>query len=1165
MEEYFDRMEEETLACYKIASIAREKGMDPEKIVDVRLAKNMAERVEGLIAVAAPQLVGTGLTLRIIELEKEYGALDWRVALVIAEEVAKEKFCKFSDQREAMEVGIRTGFAYHTCGIVAAPLEGFIELKIRKRKDGKEYVAPCYAGPIRGAGGTAAAVSVIITDYVRIKMGYEAYDPDESEMNRYRAEISDYHERVTNLQYFPSEKEILFLAGRLPVQIDGDPTEVFEVSNYKDLPRIETNRIRGGMCLVFAEGLSQKSPKLWKRLSVWGEKFGLNWGFIADFLALQKEIKAKTKVTDDKRKIAPNYTFINDLVAGRPVLTHPMTYGGFRLRYGRNRTSGFSSASINPAVMHLLHGYIATGTQLKMERPGKACSITPCDTISGPIVRLTDGSVIEIRTIDEARSYSSRIDKILFLGDILFSYGDFSENNHVLVPCGFNEEWWARELEQRSIELFGAIDIEKMAALAGMEAERLDRLLLPNAKVTATESISLARQGVPLHPQTTFFWIGIKPEQLKALVEWMSSGTIAMDGQEIEKIVLPYRPEKWLLERTGILHSTVGQEFIVIKKEQARSLLFSLGYNGDFLDILGKIDLQKETLENINMLSGVQVFDKAGTFVGARMGRPEKAKMRKMQGSPQVLFPVGDEGGRMRSFQSANEQGKVNADLPIYYCRKCNRETIYPICERCDSPAQQRFFCKSCGIIETTDCRLHGPAKTFKKQDISINDYFKMAVDKLGMRTFPDLIKGVRGTSNKDHIPENLVKGILRAKHDLYVNKDGTIRFDMTEIPLTHFRPKEIGTSVERLIMLGYLTDAKGKPLEDENQVVELKPQDMVLPAGTEALDEQSHIVLQRVCAFIDDLLVLHYGLRPFYKVKSKEDLVGQLVIGLAPHISAGMVGRIIGFSSTQGMLCHPLYHAAMRRDCDGDEACVIMLMDGFLNFSRQYLPDSRGAKTMDAPLVMTLRLNAAEVDDMAHGLDIVWQYPLELYKAALQYKPTSEVKIEQIRVRLGTGNEYSGMGHTHDTTSINMGINCSAYKALPSMEEKLKGQMDIAERIAAVNENDVARLVLEKHLLKDTKGNLRKFSTQQFRCVKCNEKFRRPPLSGICSACGGKIIFTVSEGSIIKYLEPSISLAHKYQVPIYLRQTLDLLKMRIEGLFGKEREIQQGLGKWFG
>src|SRR3989338_2372658 len=110
-------------------------------------------------------------------------------------------------------------------------------------------------------------------------------------------------------------------------------------------------------------------------------------------------------------------------------------------------------------------------------------------------------------------------------------------------------------------------------------------------------------------------------------------------------------------------------------------------------------------------------------------------------------------------------------------------------------------------------------------------------------------------------------------------------------------------------------------------------------------------------------------------------------------------------------------------------------------------------------------------------------------------------------------------------------------------MEEKLKGQMELAEKIRAVDAVDVARLVIEKHLLRDIKGNLRKFSMQEFRCSKCTEKYRRPPLIGKCLACGNRLIFTVSEGTIIKYLEPAISLSDKYNIPAYLKQVLELKK----------------------
>ena len=36
-------------------------------------------------------------------------------------------------------------------------------------------------------------------------------------------------------------------------------------------------------------------------------------------------------------------------------------------------------------------------------------------------------------------------------------------------------------------------------------------------------------------------------------------------------------------------------------------------------------------------------------------------------------------------------------------------------------------------------------------------------------------------------------------------------------------------------------------------------------------------------------------------------------------------------------------------------------------------------------------------------------------------------------------------------------------------------------------------------------------------------------------------------------------------EVGCYLKQTLELTRRRIEGVFGKDKERQEGLGKWFG
>ncbi len=1165
MRQYFEEIDLKTKNAYSVAEQARKQGFDPEDRVDIPLAIDMAERVEGLVSAISPQIKGTGIPKRLRELEKQYDVLDWRISLIIALEIAQEKFCTFKDKLEAMETGIRVGFAYHTLGTVASPLEGFTNLKVRKRRDGKEYLALLYSGPIRSAGGTGASVSVIIADYVRKQMGYDVYDPTEEEVKRTIIEIYDYHERITNLQYLPSEKEIMFLVNNVPVQIDGEPSEDIEVSNYKFLERIETNRIRNGPCLVIGECLAQKAVKLWKQLSKWGNDFGMeHWSFLENFITVQKEIKSKGRITRGDKRIGPDYTFMADLIAGRPILTYPMRYGGFRLRYGRTRTSGFSSYAIHPATMHVLDKYLAVGTQLKLERPGKAATLTSCDFIEGPIVMLQNGSVLQLNDEKEAKRVAREVKEILYLGDILINYGDFFNRGHPLVQPGYCEEWWGLELEE-AVNIYCDNNYKTAESFIGISSSRLkgfvEHPFINHPSLSEAVTISKKLQ-IPLHPCYIFYWTAITPEDFEKLVTWFGNAAIIEEGGHAKKLVLPYQQEqKKFLENIGMPHLLVQHEFVVLEGQIAEAAILFFPNSEVSNEISGGIDSKTDDiLSLLEKCTGLKIMDKAGIFIGARMGRPEKAKLRKLKGSPSVLFPIGEEGGRLRSFQAALETGVVTSDFPNYYCTACRLESIFKICGKCSKLCSLRYSCKTCGLLDTNICP-HGKAQPYSNRKIDIKEAYEAAAAKTKIKVIPENLRGVRGTSNKGHVIEHLAKGILRAKYDICVNKDGTTRYDMTQLGITHFRPKEIGLSISRAGELGYTKDCHGNEISSEEQVFEIKPQDIILPSGFESTNEGAGKVLLRIAKFIDDLLQNLYNAPPFYNLTDEEDLIGHLVLGIAPHTSAAIVGRIIGFSRTQGFYAHPMFHAAMRRDLDGDESSIILMMDALLNFSRQYLPDHRGS-AQDACLVMTSRLNPAEVDDMVFDLDVAWSYQLEFYRSCMNSR--NDFKIEKIGDRLNTYRQYEEMGYTHETSSINAGVLCSAYKTIPTMEEKLRGQMELAKKIRAVDAADVAKLVIEKHFLKDIKGNLRRFSTQEFRCSKCNERFRRPSLHGKCDKCDGKLMFTVSEGSVVKYLETSLNLAYTYETPLYLKRSLEVTKRRIEGVFGREGDKQTGLTKWF-
>ena len=143
---------------------------------------------------------------------------------------------------------------------------------------------------------------------------------------------------------------------------------------------------------------------------------------------------------------------------------------------------------------------------------------------------------------------------------------------------------------------------------------------------------------------------------------------------------------------------------------------------------ISNFEKSEKVLDCINFVSKFKIKDKAGEFIGTRMGRPEKAKLRKLQGSPNVLFPVGIEGGRLRSLQAACEVGKVRGDFPIFHCETCNKETIYNICDipplnQFDATATllQDFFTDKPDYtpysVEMADRRIFDPQKALDPYD----------------------------------------------------------------------------------------------------------------------------------------------------------------------------------------------------------------------------------------------------------------------------------------------------------------------------------------------------------------------------------------------------------------------------------------------------------------
>ncbi|MGB8233320.1 MAG: DNA polymerase II large subunit [Methanobacterium sp.] len=1112
---YFEGLEEETLKLYEIAKNARLKGHDIELEPEIPLAKDLAERVEGLVG---PK----GVASRIKELEDDISREE--VAFQIAREIVtntdvegKEDSLEVKEQKS--DQAIRTALAILTEGVVAAPLEGIAKLKIKRNFDSGWYLAVYFAGPIRSAGGTAAALAVLIGDYIRLSLGLDKYKPIDTEIERYVEEVELYESEVTNLQYSPKPDEVRIAAKHIPVEVTGEPTDKIEVS-HRDLERVETNNIRGGALLAIAEGVIQKAPKVLK----YAKKLKIDgWEWLGDFS------KSSDSENDDGDTPKVDDKYMRDIIGGRPVLAYPHAKGGFRLRYGRSRNAGLAAMGIHPATMEIVE-FLAVGTQMKIERPGKGNCVVPVDSIEGPIVKMKDGSVVKVESEQQGKKIKYQVDEIIFLGDMLVPFGEFLRNNHVLLPAGWCEEWWVQTIIKSS----------------DYSEEDLDIQSLKTDKIDSKTAFELSEKyHVPLHPNYTYFYHDVTRQDINQLVTYLHENIgiddIDMDlnydrktfSKELneEKLENPLSsgvtvkigPEKRILEVLGIPH-TVDGENIVVAHDHAYALLKTLNKPLNLVD-------DSTTLEAINLVSPVNIMAKAPTYLGARVGRPEKTKERKMKPAPHALFPIGTNGGSRRNIVDAAKKGTISVDIARCKCTECGVGSMQAICPVCGARTV--------------------PTSSGNKR-INLGNLLKKAYENVGVRKM-DEIKGVIGMISEDKFPEPLEKGILRSKNDVFTFKDATIRHDSTNLPLTHFIPREIGVTHQKLKELGYTNDIHGNMIENDEQMIEIKIQDVVI-------SENCAEYLIRVSHFIDDLLDEFYGLERFYNILTKEELVGQLIVGLAPHTSAGVLGRIVGFTKAACCYAHPYFHSAKRRNCDSDEDSIMLLLDALLNFSKVYLPSTRGGR-MDAPLVLSSRIDPEEIDDESHNIDAMSEIPLELYEKTLEFAKPSEVLdlVDNVKKRLGTEDQYEGLIFSHETSSIHSGPKLCLYKMLPTMKEKVDGQIKLAERIRAVDQKGVVEGVLMSHFLPDMAGNSRAFSRQKVRCTKCNKKYRRIPLSGDC-VCGSNLILSISKGSVVKYLEISKDLSQRYPIDNYLVQRIELIESGINSLFESDKSKQSSL-----
>ena len=188
---------------------------------------------------------------------------------------------------------------------------------------------------------------------------------------------------------------------------------------------------------------------------------------------------------------------------------------------------------------------------MKIERPGKACAITPCDIAEGPWAILRNGEFRQYNDVESFQKDRSNMSSIWDNGELVLGYGEFMENNKNLVPAAYSHDWWAADLidaldSEQAVEEFcriiGKMRNEMPDGVPGMPInqktdfdERFhvrrkwrDSLISLTPSWDASKEIAV-RFSTSLIGSNNPWWLDLPIEWVPALLKAIETATVEME------------------------------------------------------------------------------------------------------------------------------------------------------------------------------------------------------------------------------------------------------------------------------------------------------------------------------------------------------------------------------------------------------------------------------------------------------------------------------------------------------------------------------------------------------------------------------------------------------------------------------------------------------------
>jgi len=216
--EYYSKISEQVYQIFEKAAEAKSTLVDSSGMVEPKIAFDLADRVAKMhdIDIAEPlrQLLKTK--------GKEIAALELSKNIALGQFLPED-----TPLEQRLDNAVRVGLAIVTEGVTIAPLQGISSVTIKKNRDGTDYLSVSIAGPMRSAGGTESAVTMLIADHVRQTVGLAKYQANsfDDETGRFVEELRIYERDIGSFQYHVLDEDIITVISNLPVELDGVDTD----------------------------------------------------------------------------------------------------------------------------------------------------------------------------------------------------------------------------------------------------------------------------------------------------------------------------------------------------------------------------------------------------------------------------------------------------------------------------------------------------------------------------------------------------------------------------------------------------------------------------------------------------------------------------------------------------------------------------------------------------------------------------------------------------------------------------------------------------------------------------------------------------------------------------------------------------------------------------